>query len=196
MWGIRHSDRSPPGPAFASMPLGDAAAAHLSLRADPGSYDSRRISCPRKASEHDADHGQPDEGSDGAGVSLEIARQAAIAADPGQGSFNDPALRQDDKFVQFVALDDLDHPMAGVGSGSRGAWSLVAGIGEDALDEGEQAAGASIENQPGPVAVLNVGGMDDDVQQEAERIDQDMALAPGDLLARIKPLRVKRGAPF
>ena len=98
--------------------------------------------------------------------------------------------------MQFVALDDLDHPMAGVGSGSRGAWSLVAGIGEDALDEGEEAAGASIENQPRPVAVLNIGGMDDDVQQEAERIDQDMALAPGDLLARIKPLRVKRGAPF
>jgi len=38
--------------------------------------------------------------------------------------------------------------------------------------------------------------MDDDVQQEAERIDQDVALAPNDLLARIKPLRVKRGAPF
>jgi hypothetical protein len=38
--------------------------------------------------------------------------------------------------------------------------------------------------------------LDDDVQQKAERIDQDMALAPGDLLARIKPLRVKRGAPF
>ena len=125
-----------------------------------------------------------------------FARQAAIAADPGQGAFDDPALGQDDEFVQFVALDDLDHPTPGVGSRSRDAWSLIAGIGEDALDEGEEAAGAPIENQPRPVAVLNVGGMDDDVQQEAERIDKDMALAPGDLLARIKPLRVKRGAPF
>jgi hypothetical protein len=98
--------------------------------------------------------------------------------------------------VQLVALDDLEHPTTGAGSRSRGAGSLIAGIGEDALDEGEEAAGASIENQSRPVAVLNVGGMDDDVQQEAERIDQDMALAPGDLLARIKPLRVKRGAPF
>jgi hypothetical protein len=98
--------------------------------------------------------------------------------------------------VQLVALDDLEYPTAGPGCGLRGAGSLIAGIGEDALDEGEEAAGASIENQSRPVAVLNVGGMDDDVQQEAERIDQDMALAPGDLLARIKPLRVKRGAPF
>ena len=98
--------------------------------------------------------------------------------------------------MQFVALDDLKHPTAGPGCGLRGAGSLIAGIGEDALDEGEEAAGAPIENQSRPVAVLNVGGMDDDVQQETERIDQDMALAPGDLLARIKPLRVKRGAPF
>ena len=98
--------------------------------------------------------------------------------------------------MQFVALDDLEHPTTGAGSRSRGARSLIAGVGEDALDEGEEAASTPIENQPRPVAVLKVGGMDDDVQQEAERIDKDMALAPGDLLARIKPLRVKRGAPF
>ena len=98
--------------------------------------------------------------------------------------------------MQFIALDDLEHPTTGAGSRSRGARSLIAGIGEDALDEGKEAAGTSIENQARSVAVLNVGGMDDDVQQEAERIDKDMALAPGDLLARIKPLRVKRRAPF
>ena len=154
------------------------------------------MSCAGKASQHDADHGQPDESSDGAGVSLEITCQAAVAADPGQGSFDDPALGQDDEFVQFIALDDLEQPTTGAGNRSRGTRSLIAGIGEDALDEGEQAAGTSIENQPRPVAVLNIAGMNDDVQQEAERIDQDMALAPSDLLARIKPLRVKRGAPF
>ena len=98
--------------------------------------------------------------------------------------------------MQFVALDDLENPTAGAGSGLRGAWALIAGIGEDALDEGEESAGAPIENQPRPVAVLNIAGMNDDVQQKAECIDKDMALAPGDLLARIKPLWVKRGAPF
>jgi hypothetical protein len=55
------------------------------------------------------------------------------------------------------------------------AGSLIAGIGEDALDEGKEAAGASIENQARPLAVLNVGGMNDNVQQEAELIDQDVA---------------------
>jgi hypothetical protein len=38
--------------------------------------------------------------------------------------------------------------------------------------------------------------LDDDVQQQAERVDQDMPFAAGDLLGRIKALRVKRGAPF
>ena len=98
--------------------------------------------------------------------------------------------------MQFVALDDLEHPTTAAGSRSLGARSLIAGIGEDALDEGKETAGASIEDQPRSVAVLNIAGMNDDVQQKAERIDQDVALAPGDLLARVKPLRVKHGAPF
>ena len=149
-----------------------------------------------QASEHNADHREPDEGGDRARISLEIARQAAIAADPGQGSFDDPALGQDDKFVQFVALDDLDHPPASAGGGLRDPWPLVTGIGEDALNEGKEAARAPIENQANPVTVLKVGGMNDDIQQKAERIDKDVALAPGDLLARIKTLRIKRGAPF
>src|ERR1700686_3053474 len=147
---------------------------------------------PCQASEHDADHGEPDEGGDGARISLEITRQAAIAANPGQGSFDDPALGQDDELVQFVALDDLEHPTAGAGSGLRGAWSLIAGIGEDPLDEGEEAARAPIENQPRPVAVLNIAGMDDDVQQKTKRIDEDVTLASSDLLARIVALRVER----
>ena len=98
--------------------------------------------------------------------------------------------------MQLVALDDLKHPTAGAGSGLRGAWSLIAGIGEDAFDEGEEAAGAPIENQPRPVAVLNVAGMDDDVQEKAECIDKDVPLAARDFLARIEALRVERRAPF
>src|SRR5205085_9130021 len=51
-------------------------------------------------------------------------------------------------------------------------------VGEDVLDKREQATGAPVENQPRPIAILNVGRMNDDVQQEAERIDKDVALAP------------------
>ena len=117
-------------------------------------------------------------------------------ADPGERSLDDPAFGKHDEAMQFVALDDLQLPGTGLGDGGRGLLPLVAGIGEDALDEGEEAACAPIEDEPSAVAILHIAGVDDDVQQKAERVDEDMALAAGDLLARIKALRVERGAPF
>ena len=48
----------------------------------------------------------------------------------------------------------------------------------------------------GAIAILHVGGVNDDAQQKTERIDEDMALAARDLLARIEALRVERRAPF
>lgn len=98
--------------------------------------------------------------------------------------------------MRLVALDDLHRPGAGRGESGGCLRTLVAGVGEDALDEGEEAARAPIEDEPRPVAILHVGRMDDDVQEEAERVDQDVPLATGDLLARIIALRVERGAPF
>jgi hypothetical protein len=35
------------------------------------------------------------------------------------------------------------------------------------------------------ITVLNVGGMNDNVQQEAQRVDEDVPLATLDLLARV-----------
>jgi len=98
--------------------------------------------------------------------------------------------------MQLVALDDLQRPSAGLGEGHGGFGCLIAAIGEDALDKGKEAAGAAVENERGAVAILHVGRMDDDVQQEAERVDENMPLAARDLLARIEALRVERGAPF
>jgi hypothetical protein len=149
-----------------------------------------------QASEHDADHGEADEGGGGSGVALEVARKAAVVTDPRQGSLDDPTLGQDDEAMQLVALDDLQLPGAGLGNGRGCLRSLVAGIGEDALDEREEAARTAIEDEPRAVAILHGGRMDDDVQQEAERVDEYVPLAARDLLARIKALRVERRAPF
>jgi hypothetical protein len=150
---------------------------------------------PGQASEHEADHGEAHEGGDGSGIAFEITRQAAIATDPGQGSFDDPAFWQDDEVMRVGTLDDLEHPAACIGDRLCGLRSLIASIGEDALDEGKAAARLS-QNLTHAVAILNVGGMHDNAQQEAERIDENMALAACNLLARIEALRVERGAPF
>ena len=154
------------------------------------------MSWPGQASKHDADHGETDEGRGGSRVALEVTHQASIAADPRQRSFDDPAFGQDDEAVQFIALDDLQRPRTALCNGGSCFHALVAGIGEDAFDEREEAARASIEDQPRTVAVLQIGSVDDDVQQEAERIDEDVPLAARDLLRRIVALRVERGAPF
>jgi hypothetical protein len=148
-----------------------------------------------QASEHETDHSDAHEGGDGSGIAFEIACQAAIATNPGQGSFDDPAFWQDDEVMCVGALDDLEHPAAGNGDRLCPLRSLIAGIGEDALDEGEGAARLP-QHLTHAVAILNVGGMHDDTQQEAERIDQDVPLAARNLLARIEALRVQRGAPF
>ena len=151
--------------------------------------------CSGQATQHDADHGEAEEGSDGSGVALEIAGQAAVAADPGKGALDDPALGQDDEAMGIAALDDLQGPRAGLGNNPGHLWPLVAGVGKDALDE-RKGSPRGAQQIARAIAVLHVGRVDDHAQQEAQRIDQDVALAAGDFLARIKALRVERRAPF
>lgn len=98
--------------------------------------------------------------------------------------------------MQLVALDDHQRPGAGLCEGGGGRGSLVAGVGEDALDKGKEATCALIEDQSCAITILHAAGMDDDAQEEAERVDEDMPLAAGDLLARIEAVWVERGAPF
>ena len=52
------------------------------------------------------------------------------------------------------------------------------------------------EQQRPAVAVLNIGGMNDRVQQQALRVYQDMALLALDFLARVVAVRIDRGPPF
>jgi len=73
--------------------------------------------------------------------------------------------------------------------------SLIAGIGEQYLQEGihpEQRC----QQQDAAVAILNVGGMNDGVQQQAQRVYQNVALLALDLLARIIAMRIDAGPPF
>lgn len=92
---------------------------------------------PGQALEHDADHGETYEGRGGSRIAFEVACEASVSADPCEGSLDDPPFGQDDEAMQLVALDDLQLPGARLGDGSSGFRSLVAGIGEDALDERE-----------------------------------------------------------
>ena len=95
------------------------------------------MSWPGQASEHDADHGETNEGGGGSRVALEVAREATVVADPCERALDDPAFGQNDEAMQFVAFDDLQLPATGLGDGCGRLGSLIASIGEDAFDEGE-----------------------------------------------------------
>ena len=98
--------------------------------------------------------------------------------------------------MQFIALDESVSFQVPVLAMAAAVFCPLPGISGDKLDEGEKAACAPIEDEQSAVAILHSGRVDDNVQQQAERVDQDMPFAAGDLLGRIKTLRVKRGAPF
>ncbi len=51
--------------------------------------------------------------------------------------------------------------------------ATVGAVGEDRLQEGKEPAGVAIQNQKGAVAVLYVGRVDDDGEDQAEGVDQE-----------------------
>jgi AraC-like DNA-binding protein/ferredoxin len=64
------------------------------LTAHPESLGSLRDIC-FETPQHDTDHAEADECSDGAGITFEVASRAAIAADPSKGPVDTSSLRQD-----------------------------------------------------------------------------------------------------
>ena len=55
-----------------------------------------------------------------------------MPADPSDGAFDDPPLRQHDEIVLVAAAHDLDFPRAGARNGGRNLRSLITGIADDA----------------------------------------------------------------
>ena len=73
--------------------------------------------------------------------------------------------------------------------------ACVSAISKDAFDERKQSSRPA-QQLEGTVTVLNIGRMNDDVQQEAQRVDQDVPLATFDLLARVVARRIEPSPPF
>ena len=72
---------------------------------------------------------------------------------------------------------------------------MICAVGKQLLKEWKLAEQRG-EQQQTAIAILNVGGMDDGVEQETERINEKMPLLALDQLAGIEAMRIDAGPPF
>jgi hypothetical protein len=72
---------------------------------------------------------------------------------------------------------------------------LIGAVGKQLLKEWKLAEQRG-KQQQAAIAILNVGGVDDGVEQETERIDENMPLLALDQLAGIEAVRIDAGPPF
>ena len=82
-----------------------------------------------------------------------------------------------------------------VRQGAVKLWSLIGAVGEQFFQERKQAEHCR-EQRQAAIAILNIGGGDQAVQQQALGVDQNMALLALDQLARIEAVRVDASPPF
>ena len=110
-------------------------------------------------------------------MTLEVASQSAVAANPAEGTLDNPSLRQHDEAVSVTAAGDLQHPPPRPLHRRAHLRALVSGVANHAFENGKQPT-----HLPQPrlrtVTVLHIGRMDDHAKPQAERVGQDVALAP------------------
>jgi hypothetical protein len=99
---------------------------------------------------------------------LPILGEPSAAIEPGKRAFDNPAFGQNDKSGDAIgSLDDVDLQMrANLCQGGCEFGSLIAAIGEQLLQKRKHPEQGR-HDKNAAVAILNVGRMDDGVQQEA-----------------------------
>ena len=117
--------------------------------------------------------------------------------EPGDGAFDHPTPGLDDEALHPIgSLDDLgSRDRAGCRPGRGERPALIGAVGEQFPEKGKQTEQGRQQRETA-VAILNVGGGDDAVQQQALRIDQNMPLLALDQLAGIEAVAVDASPPF
>ena len=148
-------------------------------------------------SEHELNGRELDEGERVAVEVLPVLGQSAAAVEPGDGAFDHPTPGLDDEALHPIgSLDDLGLEIGqDAGQGAVKDRPLIGAVGEQFPEKGKQTEQGRQQRETA-VAILNVGGGDDAVQQQALRIDQNMPLLALDQLAGIEAVAVDASPPF
>ena len=148
-------------------------------------------------SEHESNGRELDEGERVAVEVLPVLGQSAAAVEPGDGAFDHPTPGLDDEALHPIgSLDDLGLEIGqDAGQGAVKDRPLIGAVGEQFPEKGKQTEQGRQQRETA-VAILNVGGGDDAVQQQALRIDQNMPLLALDQLAGIEAVAVDASPLF
>lgn len=115
---------------------------------------------------------------------LVVLGEPPVSAEPAEGTLHNPALGQDgESFDVVVAADYLERAPEGF-AGPVDEFACVGPVGPNELEAGECLA-EGLEGGLGAIAVLDGRFVDDDGQNQAKGVDDDVAFAAVDFLARI-----------
>ncbi len=150
-----------------------------------------------KLSEHEADRGEAQENQRAEVQVFPILGQPAATIEPGDCSFDDPSYRQQHKSLRVIrTFDDFNFNMRERFRQRAGELRpLISGVGDEFLQERKHAE-QSRHHENAAVAILDVGGVNDGVKQQALRVYKQMALLALDFLARVIAMRIDAGPPF
>jgi hypothetical protein len=134
------------------------------------------------------DHGQVDHGFAAFRQRLVVLAQPTIAPEPSKGSLDDPTLGQNPKARHIIAaFDDLQDPVSQFPC-PVDQFPGVSPVGPDQL-EARKLPDQLGQHQFGSVTILDMGGMHDHGQEQAQGVYDDVSLAPVDLLAGVVAAR-------
>ena len=117
--------------------------------------------------------------------------------EPSDGALDDPTAWEHDK--SFGLIGPLDDFSFEIGQDARERlvkfWPLIGSVGKHLLQEWIHPKQGRKEHDAA-VAILDIGGMHDGVEQQAQRIYENVALLALDLFARVIAMRVDARPPF
>ncbi len=134
---------------------------------------------------HQIDHSDTDHCFAGFSEGFIVFRQTAVFSQPGKCAFDNPSLGKDDKLVRFTAFDDVNNTAMPTNCPVHKPSGITA-IGPDDFKTSPSRT-QLFDEKFSAFTVLDVRRMDDQGKDQAERVNNDMTLAPKRFLARIVP---------
>ncbi len=134
---------------------------------------------------HQVDHGNTDHGFAGISEGFIVFRQAAVFSKPCKCSFNNPPLSKDDKLVRIRSFHDFNDPAIPADCPIHKLSGITA-IGPDHF-KAPPLRTQLFDEKFSAVTVLDVGRVHDQGENQSQRVNNDMTLAPLGFLARIVP---------